>query len=113
MANYLKPEVITAADDITTIDYHDQEKQLSNDALAIGTETLLFMSEIEDEIEGTVIERKFFSSVRLFYEAVVTKILTKFPLKDKRQVTYHLLTPVIDQKVHVFLKVSFVFVIVL
>ena len=63
LANFLLPEVITAAQDITTIDYHDQNNQLSNDALAIGTETLLFMSEFEDEIEGTVIERKFFRSV--------------------------------------------------
>ena len=89
LANFLLPEVITAAQDITTIDYHDQNNQLSNDALAIGTETLLFMSEFEDEVEGTVIERKFFRSVGLFYEAVVSKILAKFPHNDKHTMTRH------------------------
>ena len=81
LANFIKPEVITAASDITTINYHDRNNQLSNDTLAIGTETLLFLSEFEDEIEGTAIERKFFS-VRVFYETVVSKLLAKFPHKD-------------------------------
>ena len=60
-----------------------RENQLSNDALAIGTETLLFLSENEDELEGTVIESRFFESVRLFYETAVMKMLAKFPHKDK------------------------------
>ena len=67
LANFIKPEVITAASDITAINYRDQNNQLSNDTLAIGTETLLFLSEFEDEIEGTLIERRFFRSVRVFY----------------------------------------------
>ena len=58
LANFIKPEVITAASDITTINYHDRNNQLSNDTLVIGTETLLFLSEFEDEIEGTAIEKK-------------------------------------------------------
>ena len=73
LVNFIKPGVITAATDIKTIDYHSTQNQLSDDALAIGTETLLFLSEFEDEIEGTVMERKFFSSVHLFYETVVSK----------------------------------------
>ena len=82
LANFIIPEVITAAKDITTIEYRDRHNQLSNDALAIGTDTLL-LSEFEDEIEGTTIERKFFNSVRMFYETVVSKLLAKFPHKDK------------------------------
>ena len=38
---------------------------------------------MEDDIEGTTMERKFFDSVRLFYETTVTKMLAKFPHKDK------------------------------
>ena len=83
LANFIKPEVLTAASDITTINYCDRNNQLSNDTLAIGTETLLFLSEFEDEIEGTLVERKFFRSVRVFYETVVSKLLAKFPLKDR------------------------------
>ena len=83
LANFIKPGVITAATDIKTIDYHSRQNQLSEDALAIGTETLLFLSEFEDEIEGTVMERKFFSSVRLFYGTVVSKMLAKFLHGDK------------------------------
>ena len=83
LANFIKPEVITAASDITTINYHDRNNQLSNDTLAIGTETLFFLSEFEDEIEGTAVERKFFSSVCVFYETVVSKLLAKFLHKDK------------------------------
>ena len=51
--------------------------------MAIGKETLLLLAEFQDEIEGTAIESKFFSSVRLFYETVVAKLVAKFPLKDK------------------------------
>ena len=83
LANFIKPEVIVAADDITALDYKDKENQLPNESLAVGTETLLFLSEMEDDIEGTTIERKFFDSVRLFYETTVTKMLAKFPHKDK------------------------------
>ena len=57
LANFIKPEVITTAENITTINYCDRHNQLSDDALAIGTETLLFLSQFEDELEGTVIER--------------------------------------------------------
>ena len=63
LANFIKPGVITAATDIKTIDYHSRQNQLSDDSLAIGTETLLFLSEFEDEIEGMIMEWKFFSSV--------------------------------------------------
>lgn len=83
LANFVKPEVIVAADDITALAYTDRSNQLSNDSLAVGTETLLFLSEMEDEIEGTTMERRFFDSVRLFYETAVSKLLAKFPLKEK------------------------------
>ena len=82
LANFIKPEVIVAADDITALDYKDRENQLSNESLGVGTETLLFLSEMGDDIEDTTMERKFFNSVRLFYETTVSKMLAKGPLKD-------------------------------
>ena len=45
--------------------------------------TLLFLSEFEDEIEGTTIRRKFFNGVCMLYETVVSKLLAKFPHKEK------------------------------
>ncbi len=78
---------------ITELDYKDRGNQLSNDSLAVGTETLLFLSEMEDDIEGTTMEKKFFVSVRLFYETVVSKMLAKFPLKDKTISDLSLLDP--------------------
>ena len=83
LANFIKPELIVAADDITALDYKDRENQLSNESLAVGTETLLFISEMEDDIEGTTMERRLFNSVCLFYETTVSKVLAKFPHKDK------------------------------
>ncbi len=38
---------------------------------------------MEDDIEGTTMQRRFFESVRLFYETAVSKMLAKFPFKDK------------------------------
>ncbi len=73
LANFIKPELIVAADDITELDYKDRGNQLSNDSLAVGTETLLFLSEMEDDI--VTMEKKFFVNVRLFYETVVSKML--------------------------------------
>ena len=68
LANFIKPGVITAATDIKTIDYHSRQNQLSDDALAIGTETLL---EFEDEIQGTVMER----NSSLVFLNIVTSVL--------------------------------------
>ena len=36
----------------------------------------------EDEIVGTIVERRFFTQIRVFYEANVQKILDKFPFED-------------------------------
>ena len=83
LSNFIKPEVLINADDITMIDYLDQNNQVGDDELGIGTSTrLLLCGELEDEVTGTVIESRFFSSVRSFYEVSVTKMLEKFPFSD-------------------------------
>ena len=48
----------------------------------VGTSTLLLLAEIQDEVEGTPIETRFFSSVRLFYQETVRNMFVKFPFKD-------------------------------
>ena len=56
---------------------------MPDESLAIGTETLILLSEFEDEVEGTVVGRRFYSSVRTFYVTAVSKMLQKFPHHDK------------------------------
>ena len=49
-------------------------------------ETPVFLSEMEDDIEGI-------DSVCLFYETAVSNVLAKFPIKEKKQsVVYFFLT---------------------
>ena len=62
------------------IDYKDPSIQLSNEELGVGTSTLL-LSEFQDEIEGTPVERRFFSCVRHFYQETVCQMIAKFPFK--------------------------------
>jgi hypothetical protein len=83
MSNFIKPEVITNADDITEISYLDRNNQVEDSELGIGTSTrLLLCGELEDEITGTIVESRFFSSVRSFYEVSVSKMIAKFPFSD-------------------------------
>lgn len=79
MCNLIKPDVFKDVADITTLDYLDPDHQAVDDELGIGTTTRLLLSgELEDEVCGTSVERKFFKCVRSFYEATdstVEKIL--------------------------------------
>ena len=64
MSNFIKPEVIINTEDIITIDYLDQNNQVENDKQDIGTSTRsLLCGELKDEVAGTVVEGRFFSSV--------------------------------------------------
>ena len=58
LANFIKAEVISCAEDLTKIQFHDRNHQVSNEELFIGTATHLLLAEIEDEVVGTIIERK-------------------------------------------------------
>ena len=83
LSNFVKPEALREANDITAVDYRNQDKQVSNDELGIGTSTrLLLTGELEDDVVGTHIEREFYSHVRAFYETTVSKMLAKFPFSD-------------------------------
>ena len=60
MSNFIDPNVLREADDVTSINYRDINKQLSDDELGIGTSTrLLLCGEFEDEIVGTRVEKRF------------------------------------------------------
>ena len=83
ISNFIKPEVIQNSDDLTKIKYYEQDNQVENDELGIGTSTRLLLLELEDDIAGTSIERHFFSHVRDFYETSVKKLIEKFPFEDE------------------------------
>ena len=77
-ANLLKSEVISAVgSDLSLLSVTD-ENQLSDENLGIGTRTWTDLAELESEHEL----KRFFSSVRKFYVATITKMLQKFPFGD-------------------------------
>ena len=99
LSNLIKGSVLCSTDDLTTIAYDDIRNQLSNEELGVGTSTLLLLTEFQDEVEGTPIETRFFSSIRLFYQETVRKMFAKFPFKDPVLSDLSLLDP--RQREHV------------
>ena len=93
LANFVKLDVLLAAEDITTVSYSDPNNQVSDDELRIGMVTHLLLIENEDTVAGTQLEKSFFSAVRLFYQKTVAKILTKFPFNDQTLDDLKLLDP--------------------
>ena len=84
MNNFNKPEVINnSADDhdITKIKYFEQQNQVENDELGIGTSTRLLLYELEDEVAGTSVQLNIFSCVLLFMKQMSKKCWTSFHLK--------------------------------
>ena len=63
LANFVKPEELATASDLTKVQYADPSKQLSDDELGIGTQARLLLTENEDELEGTSAEHNFFHAV--------------------------------------------------
>ena len=99
LSNLVKDSVLRSTDDLTTIAYDDIRNQLSNEELGVGTSTLLLLAEFQDEVEGTPIETRFFSSIRLFYQETVRIFFAKFPFKDPVLSDLSLLDP--RQREHV------------
>ena len=77
------------------VDYMNRSCQLGDNELGIGTSTRMLLCEPDsaDEYIGTTIEKRFYTSVRLFYECGVTKMLAKFPFKDSTLKDLSLLDP--------------------
>ena len=77
-SNFLTREAIAAADSDLSLLNLSQECQLPDENLGIGTETWGALVELEEEREL----KPFFSAVRKFYVASVSKMLKKFPFGD-------------------------------
>ena len=82
-SHLLKPEAITAAsDNLSLLNLSllnlSHENQLPDENLGIGTETWRSLVELEAEWEL----KPFFSAVRKFFIASITKMLKKFPFGD-------------------------------
>ena len=72
--------------------------QVDNDELGIGTATRLLVLDQEDDWSMEE-ERKFFRSVRFFYETTVRKIVAKFPFKDKTLADLKVINEIISSTV--------------
>ena len=85
LSNFIDPSILRQSNDITAINYQDLNAELKDSELAIGTSTrMLLCGELEDEVAGTVIEARFYRTVRTFYETAVCKIIDKFPFIFKK-----------------------------
>ncbi|KAM9393166.1 general transcription factor II-I repeat domain-containing protein 2-like [Pholidichthys leucotaenia] len=71
---------VKATNDLRRLDFLDSDLQHSDEFIAIGLETreALQTHELDPDTE-----QKFFEALRGFYEAVVRKMLNKFPFDDK------------------------------
>ena len=93
LANFVKPEVLAAASDLTSIAFQVRGNQVDDSELGIGNRARLLLVAREDELEGTQQQRNFHQSVRSFYEQTVTKIIAKFPFQDKTLEDLRMLDP--------------------
>ena len=84
---FVKMEHITSADTLCVVDYKNRSLQHEDHRLAVGlkTRTIFTDSDEEDDSRPSITPAMlatFYSSVRSFYEAVVTKMIQKFPFED-------------------------------
>ena len=73
LSNFIDPDDIKSIEDITSIAFTEQNVQLSNDELGIGTSTHLLWCRDLEELVGTAVA-KLINSVQMFYETCVAKI---------------------------------------
>ena len=74
LSNFIHPNILQAIDDVIQVDYMNRSCQLGDNELGIGTSTRMLLCEPDfaDEFIGTTIGKRFYTSVRLFYECSVT-----------------------------------------
>jgi hypothetical protein len=76
--NLLTSEAILAAgNDLTTLNF-DNENQVGDESLGIGTDTWVCVAALEEERDP----KPFFTAVRKFYLASIKKMIKKFPFSD-------------------------------
>ena len=82
MANFVKPDVIAAAADVTAVDFRLRANQKDDGDLTVGRQASNFLQELEEDADPAI-ARKFFKSARAGYTAAVEKILKKFPFDSE------------------------------
>ena len=81
MGLFVTPRVIKSQSDISAVDYKTRDNQHDDEVLAIGWTAREFLRENPD-LSPTVIS-KFYKQVRIFYSAVVEKMIQKIPFNDE------------------------------
>ncbi|KAG1693352.1 Zinc finger BED domain-containing protein 5 [Nymphon striatum] len=79
MGRFVTTKVITAASDITKVDFQKKDNQHGDELLAVGWRARNYIVDNEIPLETT---QKFFSSIRDFYMPIIKVMLAKFPFKD-------------------------------
>jgi hypothetical protein len=87
---FVKASVIRGST-LTNIDYLDSDNQLTDDDVFIGDDTTAFLLNLTEN-EG-LSANNFFVHVRLFYEAFVSKLISKFDFKSQIFRSFKFLDP--------------------
>uniref|UniRef100_H2ZUA5 HAT C-terminal dimerisation domain-containing protein n=1 Tax=Latimeria chalumnae TaxID=7897 RepID=H2ZUA5_LATCH len=81
-----------AAEDLSKVTYKGIENQVSDSDLNIGNKARVLLINSKDEITHET-ERRFFKSVRRFFETVTEKMLRAFPIGDQLLKDMTILSP--------------------
>ncbi|XP_060556758.1 uncharacterized protein LOC132717334 [Ruditapes philippinarum] len=79
MAKFVKMETITAAADVTMVDFKMRTNQHDEELLAVGMKARGYL---DNNDVNPQIKAQFFSKVRAFYVEMTEKMIAKFPLND-------------------------------
>ena len=74
LTNFIRPECLTGVSE-------DDEMEVPNAELGIGTATRLLLEEEADSMEGMQQEAAFFTTIRAFYREAVSKMVKPFTLE--------------------------------
>ena len=81
MAKFVLMRAVKSATDLTKVSFADRSVQLDDDILAVGMAMRTMLADSEDDLaDGT--RTRIFKSVRLFYVAIVKKMVKIFPFHD-------------------------------
>ena len=81
MAKFVLMRAIKSATDLTKVSFADRSVQLDDDILAVGMAMWTMLADSGDDLaDGT--RTRIFKSVRLFYVAIVEKMVKIFPFHD-------------------------------
>lgn len=84
LAKFVRMENVKSATSLCKVEYKDRSLQHDDSRIAVGLTTRSLFSD-EEESQPTITpatEAVFYNSIRNFYEAVVTKMLKKFPFES-------------------------------